>query len=305
MVSAADVKRATEATLNIAIPSDRRLLSVIPRHYILDGQAEVKDPVGMYGYRLDADAHLITASANSVHNLLTCVYDIGIDVEDLIPQAIASSEAVLTDEERELGIVLADIGCGTTDIIAFKQGKMWYSAALPVGGYQLTRDLSIGLGLPYKVAEEVKLKFGDVSPEYENDGTFTLGDNGYTISYQEVYKVIAPRVEEIFKLILAELSTQEGEVVVPAGLMLVGGTANLHGIEALGQGIMGFPVKVGLPRGVSGPADILYDPAYTASVGLLLWGARHAGNKWWKSQGSRQDSLIDMLKRAFSGRPSI
>jgi cell division protein FtsA len=299
MVTAGDVRQAAQATANITIPSDRRLLSIIPRSYTLDGQVEVKDPVGMHGFKLDADAHLITASVTSIRNVLACVRGIGIEVENFIPPSIASSEAVLSDDEKELGVVLADIGGGTTDIAAFRQGRIWYSSSLPVGGYQVTRDISISLGLPYAVAEEAKIRFGDVTPGYAEEGTFTLEEE-YTVSYQQLHEVITARVEEILRLIFAEVSSQEAEIVPHAGLVLTGGTANLPGIEALGQAALDLPVKVKLPREISGPADILYDPAYAVSVGLLLWGARHRGE--WKAEEIRQTSFIDILRRLFSGR---
>jgi cell division protein FtsA len=302
MVSAGDVKRATQATANITVPSDRRLLSIIPRCYILDGQVEVENPVGMHGFRLDADAHLITASMTSIRNLLACVRGVGIEVEDLIPQSIASSEAALTAEEKELGVILADIGSGTTDIAIFSEGRIWYSSSLPIGGYQVTRDLSIGLGLPYEVAEEAKIRFGNVDPDYEEGGTFTLGKNGYTISHQELHEVITARVGEIFRLIFAEVSSQESEAKVPSSLVLVGGTANLPGIDAFGAASLGLDVKVRLPREASGPADILYDPAYAASIGLLLWGTRHGGEGGWKVREIKQATFMEAVRGFFAGR---
>ena len=296
LVAPQDMARAVAATTNITIPSDRRLLRIIPRSYTLDGQVEVKDPVGMHGFRLDADAHLVTASVTSIRNLITCIRGAGIEVEDLIPEAVAAGEAVLTDEEKETGVLLADIGGGTTDIAVYKQGGLWHSAALPVGGYQVTRDISIGLGIPGEVAEEAKIRYGNVTPGYEEEGTVSLGD-GYTFSYRELLDIIRARVEEIFRMIIAEISSHEYEIVAPGGLILTGGTANLPGIEALGQDVLGFPVRVRVPREVAGPADILYDPAYAASVGLVVWGAKHGAEDRWKTTELRPPSITEIVIR--------
>jgi cell division protein FtsA len=281
-VSPGDVRKAVAESRNINVPSDRNLVRIIPRYYILDGQVEVKDPLGMHGFRLDADTHLVTGSITAIRNLIDCVRGAGVDVEDLIPGAVAAGEAVLTEEEKELGVLLADIGGGTTDIALFKQGGVWHSAALPVGGYQVTRDLSIGLEAPFELAEEAKIRFGNVTPGHEPEETISLGD-GYTVYGREFHEIINARVEEIFKLIFAEISSHEYEITAPAGLILTGGTANLPGIEAFGQEVSGFSVRVRVPRDIAGPADILYDPAYAASVGLLLWGAKHGAEVWWKA----------------------
>jgi cell division protein FtsA len=298
LVSLSDVRRAVTASTVITIPSDRRLVRIIPRYYILDGQVEVKDPVGMHGFRLDADTHLVTASVTAIRNLIDCVRGAGVEVEDLIPQSVAAGEAVLTEEEKELGILLADIGGGTTDIALFKQGGVWHSAALPIGGYQVTRDLSIGLGIPFEVAEEAKIRFGNVTPGYEPEETINIGD-GYTVYGREFHEIINARLEEIFKLIFAEISSHEYEITAPAGLILTGGTANLPGIEAFGQEVSGFSVRVRVPRDIAGPADILYDPAYAASVGLLLWGAKHGAEVWWKADELKPSSVADIAKRFF------
>jgi cell division protein FtsA len=295
LVSPGDVREVIEASTNISVPSDRRLIRVTPRSYILDGQVEVKDPVGMHGFRLDADVHLVTASVTSIRNLVNCIRGIGIEVEDLVPGSIASSEAVLTEDEKEIGVLLADIGSGATDVAVFRGGNICHSAALPVGGYQVTRDLSIGLGVPYELAEEAKIKFGNVTPGYEDRESITLGENEHTVPYQELYNIIAARVEEIFRLIIAETSSYDQEIVAPAGLVLTGGTANLSGVELLGQEVTGFPVRVRMPHEIAGQADTLYDPAYAASVGLLLWGARYGGQ--WRSPEISHPTLGDVFRR--------
>ncbi len=298
LVSPRDVRLAVAESTNVTIPSDRTLIRIMPRYYILDGQVAVKDPVGMHGFRLDADTHLVTASLSTVRNLMYCIQSAGILVEDLLPGVIASGEAVLTDEEKETGVLLADIGGGTTDVGLFRQGGVWYSTSLPVGGYQITRDLSIGLGIPSELAEEAKIRFGNVTPGYEED-TIRMGD-GYTVNYRDFHDIINSRVTEIFSLIYAELSSHESEITAPTGLVLTGGTANLPGIEVLAHEALGFPTQVRVPREVSGPADILYDPAYAASVGILLWGARHAEELGWKPRELRTPGLIESITETIA-----
>ncbi len=287
LVRGDDLKRVLSSAQSIKIPNDRKLLHVIPRGYAVDGQAGVKNPVGMHGFRLDVETHIITAAIASVQNLVKCVRGIGIDVDDLILEPLASSEAVLTEDEKEVGVILADIGGGTTDIAIFKDGSIWHTAILPVAGYQLTRDVAIGLGLPFDVAEEMKKKYGSVMPVYESksETAATVAADGHGVSYQDLCDIVRARVEEILRLILLEMPRTEYEALVPAGLVLTGGSSNLSGIETLGRNILRLPVRVGTPSSMSGITDVLRDPAYATSVGLLLWGTRHEGKHTWKPGG--------------------
>ncbi|GAH47999.1 unnamed protein product, partial [marine sediment metagenome] len=175
----------------------------------------------MHGFRLDVETHIITAAVTSVQNLVKCIRGIGIDVDDLVLEPLASSEAVLTEDEKEIGIILADIGGGTTDIAVFKDGSIWHTSILPVAGYQITRDVAIGLGLPFDVAEEMKKRYGSVMPVYESkmETPSTISENGHGVSYQDLCDIIRARVEEIIRLILFELPRSEHEALVPAGLV--------------------------------------------------------------------------------------
>ena len=282
-----DLKRVLASAQSMKVASDRRLLHVIPRNYAVDGQAGVKNPVGMHGFRLDVETHVITAAITSIQNLVKCIRSIGIDIEDLVLEPLASSEAVLTEDEKQVGVILADIGGGTTDVAVFREGSIWHTAILPVAGYQLTRDVSIGLGLPFDVAEEMKKKYGSVMPVYESkmDNSTTMSQDGHGISYQDLCDIIRARVEEIMKLILLELPNSEYESLVPAGLVLTGGSSNLAGAAALGRDVLKLPVRLGIPSDINGIADVLRDPAYATSVGLLLWGAKHEGNRNWQANG--------------------
>ncbi|MCH8863930.1 MAG: cell division protein FtsA [Chloroflexi bacterium] len=282
-----DLKRVLASAQSVKVSDDRRLLHVIPRSYAVDGQTGVKNPVGMHGFRLDVETHVITASVTSIQNLVKCVRSIGIDVEDLVLEPLASSEAVLTEDEKQVGVILADIGGGTTDVAVFKEGSIWHTSILPVAGYQLTRDVSIGLGLPFDVAEEMKKRYGSVMPVYETktDSNAAISQDGHGVSYRDLCDIIRARVEEIMKLIMLELPNSEYETLVPAGVVFTGGSSNISGLAALGRDLLQLPVRVGTPTRMSGITDMLCDPAYATSVGLLLWGAKHGGGQSWQPWG--------------------
>jgi len=304
LVRSDDLRRVLTTARSIKVPVDRRLLHVIPRGYAVDGQSGVKNPIGMHGFRLDVEAHIITAAVTSVQNLVKCIRGIGIDIDDLILEPLASSEAVLSDDEKQVGVILADIGGGTTDIAIFREGSIWHTAILPVAGYQITRDIAIGLGLPFDVAEEMKKKYGSVTPVYETkagSGNDTLQTNGHGVSHQDLCDIIRARVEEILRLIVLEMPNSEYETLVPDGIVLTGGSANLAGIETLGRNTLQLPVRVGVPGKIYGIADALHDPAYATSVGLLLWGAKYKGRQAWRrrSLGSGLRQLVSRIANLF------
>jgi len=299
-----DLRRVLECARSIKVPDERKLLHVIPRNYAVDGQVGVKNPVGMHGFRLDVETHIITAAITSIQNLVKCIRGIGIDIDDLILEPLASSEAILTEDEKQMGVILADIGGGTTDVAVFRQGSIWHTSILPVAGYQLTRDVAIGLGLPFEVAEEMKKRYGSVMPVYESkiETPTAMSEDGHGVSYQDLCDIIRARVEEILRLILLELPNAEYETLVPAGLVLTGGSSNLAGIETLGQDILHIPVRVGAPTSMHGIADALYNPAYATSVGLLLWGSKHKSMQTWRSGsfGARVWRLASRIKHLFN-----
>ncbi len=298
-----DLKRVLASAQSVKTAGDRRLLHIIPRSYAVDGQAGVQNPVGMHGFRLDVETHVITAAVTSIQNLVKCIRSIGIDIEDLVLEPLASSEAILTEDEKQTGVILADIGGGTTDIAVFREGSIWHTSILPVAGYQLTRDVAIGLGLPFEIAEEMKKKYGSVLPVYEGtpDTSPAISQDGHGVSYQDLCDIIRARVEEIMKLILLEMPNSEYETLVPSGLVLTGGTSNLAGIATLGRDILRLPVRVGTPNDIYGIGDVLRDPAYATSVGLLLWGTKYEGKRSWRSNlfGGAVRRLATRLKRLF------
>lgn len=296
-----DLKRVLSCAQNIKVPNDRRLLHVIPRGYAIDGQVGIKNPVGMHGFRLDVETHIITAAVTSVQNLVKCIRSIHLEIDDLILEPLASSEAVLTDDEKQVGVILADIGGGTTDVAVFKEGSIWHTSILPVAGYQLTRDVAIGLGLPFDVAEEMKKRYGSVMPVYEGKSetaTPTISADGHGVSYQDLCEIVRARVEEIMRLIMLEMPRSDYEELVPAGLVLTGGSSNLSGIEALGRDILRLPVRVGVPTTMNGISDVLRNPAHATSVGLLLWGMKHEGRQLWQKQGPFR-RFMSLVKKLF------
>jgi cell division protein FtsA len=282
-----DLRRVLQVTRNVKVSSDQKLLHVIPRNYIIDGQQGVKNPVGMHGFRLDLEAHIITAAIASVQNLTKCIRGVGVEIEDLVLEPLASAEAILTDEEKEKGVVVADIGGGTTDIAVFKDNTIFHTAVLPVAGYQITRDISIGLGLSFELAEEMKKKYGNVNPGNKDRGEpdRTLTTNGHNISYSDLSEIIRVRVEELLSLVVLELPQSESTKLAPSGLVLTGGSANLPGIAELGHELTRLPVRVGVPFSLYGVSDTLLNPAYATSVGLLLWKRRNRGAKGWQTKG--------------------
>ncbi len=305
LVTPQDIARVLDSARSIEIPNDREMLHVIPRGYALDGQSGVKNPVGMHGFRLDVETHIITAAVASIKNLVKCIRGIGVEIEDLVLEPLASAETVLTPDERDAGVILADIGGGTTDIAIFKDGSICHTAILPVAGYQVTRDISIGLGLPFEVAEEMKKKYGKVMPVANGnfDAATVSSEDGFSFAYKELCQIIEVRMEEILRMILLELPPGEYLHLVPEGLVLTGGSSNLPGIEMLARDVLRLPVRVGMPRGMFGLTDVLHDPAYATSVGLLCWAANHTigeglpSQGYWRTIGRSLNRLLFRIRR--------
>jgi cell division protein FtsA len=298
-----DLKRVLSSAQQVNVPDDRRILHAIPRNYSLDNQERIKNPVGMHGFRLDVETHIITAAISSVQNLVKCIRSIGVEIQDLILEPLASGEAVLTPEEREVGVILADIGGGTTDIAVFKDGSIYHTSIIPVAGYQVTSDLSIGLGLPFEIAEAMKKKYGNVYPEVlskNQESTLTVED-GHSVSYRDLCNIIKVRMEELLRLILLEMPDSNYASIAPSGLVLTGGCSNLAGLESLAKQTIRLQTRIGEPMGVYGITDILHDPAHSTGVGLLLWGTRNHGKPTWeaKKRNGVLDGFMSLVKKFF------
>jgi cell division protein FtsA len=272
-----DLKRVLDVARSMKVPTEQKLLHVIPREYIVDGQGGVKNPIGMHGFRLDVETHIITAAITSIQNLTKCIRGIGVEVEDLIMEPLASAEAVLEPEEKQDGVLLADIGGGTTDLALFKDNTIYHTSVLPVAGYQVTRDISVGLGITFELAEEMKKRYGDVTPKEEDFSAkeISITGDGHSISYNDLSEIIRVRVEEMLRLIMLELPQSDYRKLIPAGLVITGGGANLPGIAELGQKITRMPVRLGLPIKLQGVSDVLDNPAFATGVGLLMWKMRN------------------------------
>jgi cell division protein FtsA len=286
LVRADDLNRVMKNAQNIKVPADRKLLHIIPRGFALDGQTGVKNPVGMHGARLDVETHVITTAVTSVQNVIKCVRTVGVEVEDVVLEPLASSEAVLTEEEKRNGVILADIGGGTTDVAIFRDGSIWHTAVLPVAGYQLTRDVAMGLGLPFDVAEDMKKRYASVMPIYEGKRSTPeeMLQDGHGVSYQDLCDIVRARIEEIVRLVMLELPQTEYEQLVPSGLVFTGGSSNLSGIDALARDMIHLPVRVGSPTNLPGLPENLRDPRFATAVGLVLWAAKNNETPMWQSK---------------------
>jgi cell division protein FtsA len=280
-ISESDIERALDAARAIAIPHNREIIHTIPRGYVVDGQEGVKDPVGMQGIRLEVEAHIVTGASTSVSNLVKCVREAGVEIDDLILQPLASGEAVLRENEQEMGVVLADIGGGTADIGIFIEGSIWHTIILGTGGEHLTRDVAVGLRTPFNTAEELKIKYGHAMPSSmltdELIEVTSFGNGArQEVSRLHLAEVIEARAEEILSLIVREVKRSGYDGLLAAGLVLCGGTAELAGFKDLAEQMLRLPVRVGTPHDLQGLTDVLESPAYATSVGLLLWGMRHS-----------------------------
>lgn len=300
MVRADDLKRALAVALNVQIPPEQKILHVIPRSYILDGH-DVKNPVGMNGSELVIEVHLITASVASVQNLTKVIKGLGVTIEDLILEPLASAEAVLTEEEKQAGVLVADIGGGTTDIAVIKDGSIYHTSVLPAAGHQITVDLTAGLGLSYELAEEMKKKYGTLAQSEEaNDPEKMVGESGQSVSFTALCEIMQARVEEIIRLIVLDLPNEKYAGLIPAGIVLTGGCANIPGIAELTQKITKLPVRVGVPSALKGVSiEALSNPAYATSVGLITWSIKNKGTSNWFSKRKGLLGFIDQILKIF------
>ncbi|MGB8646445.1 MAG: cell division protein FtsA [Anaerolineae bacterium] len=271
--------RAMEAAAAIAVPENREIIHAIPRGYTLDGQDGVRDPIGMMGFRLEVEAHIVTGATPSIQNLYKAVEAAGVKVISLALEPIASGEAVLTPSEREMGVALVDIGGGTTDIAIFIDGSVWHTVVLPLGGLHLTNDLAVGLRAPFNVAEEIKIKYGtalvDDTREQELIELAAFGEEDRrATSRRDVAEILCARADEILQMVLTEIKRSGYDGLLPAGVVLCGGAAQLAGMKSFARGILNLPVRIGSPENIEGLTDRISTPSFATSVGLVRWGLR-------------------------------
>jgi cell division protein FtsA len=302
-----DVTRALDAARMANLPPDRELVDLVPRHFTVDGQEEIASPVGMLGQRLEVTATVITGSKSAIQNLTHCVERAGISIDALVPQALAAGEAVLTPAERDLGVTLIDIGGGTTDVGVFAEGSLLYATVLPVGGQQISNDIAVRLRTPYSAAEEIKLRHGQAFANgREEDRLIDVSsfdtDESSPVSVRMLCDTIEDRLVDTFELIGKRLNRAGFDSSLPAGTVLVGGTAQLHGIRRLAAEVLESPARIGTPSGILGLGEQLNSPSFAASVGLLRWGLRHgdeAGSGFGSSALSGALSSITKWLRSF------
>ena len=271
-VRPADVNRVMEVARNVTIPGDRRMLHLLPLCYTVDGQEGIKSPVGMHGFKLEVETHMVTASVTSLENLVKCVKGAGVSVDEMVFSPLASAEATLSTDEMQNGVVLADIGGGTTDIAVYKDGNIIHTSVLPVAGYQITHDISVGLGVSWELAEEIKMRYGSVFP-ITGDGEEMLSEGGHSFPHSQLTEIVRSRLEEMVRLVLMEVPTEDYQNLLRGGMVLTGGSANLPGLAELGAEVTRLPVRVGMPPAMYGVSERLADPAFATAIGLIMWKA--------------------------------
>jgi cell division protein FtsA len=300
-IVAEDIARVMEAARAVSVPSDREIIHVVPRGYVVDGQEGVKDAVGMAGQRLEVETHIITGAMTAVQNVVKCVHNAGLNIDDVVMQALASAEAVLSDNEIELGVALVDIGGSTTDLAVFSEGSVLHSAVIPVGGAHVTNDIAIGLRTSVTDAETAKINYGHTMPfQIPGEELIELrqigSDRLQSIPRRHLAEIIAPRAREIMSLVRAEIRRSGHDRLLPAGAVLTGGGARLMGAVDIGQSVLDLPVRVGLPTGCVGMSEKVSGPSYATAVGLLKWGI-HADELDGHRNGAGKGAMQDLYGR--------
>jgi len=306
-VQALDVDRVIDAARAVAIPADQEILHVLPQEYIIDDQEGVHEPIGMSGVRLEAKVHLVTCAANASQNIKKCIRHCGLEVDNVALEQLASSYAVLTDDEKQLGVALVDIGGGTTDIAIFTEGAIRHTGVIPIAGDQVTNDIAMALRTPTAHAEELKIKYAcalaKLARPEETIKVPSVGDREpREMSRQLLAEVVEPRYDELFTLVQAELRRSGFEELIAAGIVLTGGTAKMEGVSELAEEIFHMPVRIGTPTGVKGLSDIVDNPIYSTGVGLLHFGVQEQlKNGLGGASGQDGKGMLEKIKDFFQG----
>lgn len=309
-VREADIQRVIDAAKAVAIPLDREVIHVLPQEFVIDDQGGIKEPLGMSGVRLEAKVHIVTAAVSSAQNIIKCANRTGLNVADIVLQPLASAKAVLTEEERELGVCLVDIGGGTTDIAIFQNGAIVHTGVIALGGNNLTSDVAIGLRTPAHEAEKIKQKWGTCLPsrvgaEETIEVPSVGGREPRSIARQVLVDILEPRVEEIFQLVYREIQRSGHADLLPAGVVITGGSTLLDGMPELAEEVLGLPVRIGYPQGVGGLVDVVKSPMYATGVGLVMYGADNMDSRYFPIRHSEStyrrltDRMRDWLREIF------
>ncbi len=306
-VTHGDVERVIDAARAVAIPADQRILHVLPQEFVIDNQEGIREPVGMSGVRLEAKVHLVTGAVSAAQNIIKCVRRCGLEVDDVILEQLASSHAVLSEDEKELGVCLVDIGGGTTDIAVFSEGAIRHTAVIPIAGDQVTNDIAVAMRTPTQHAEDIKIKYACALTQLANaDESIevpSVGDRPpRRLARQTLAEVVEPRYEELFTLVQAELRRSGFEDICAAGVVLTGGTSKMEGVVELAEEIFHMPVRLGMPEGVSGLVDVVRNPIFATGVGLLLFGQHNRDSGYVESSGQGGfKSVLQRMKSWFQG----
>jgi cell division protein FtsA len=306
-VTAGDVERVIDAASAVAIPADQKILHIIPQEFVIDHQEGVREPIGMSGVRLEVKVHMVTGAVSAAQNIIKCVRRCGLEVDDIILEQLASSHAVLTEDEKDLGVCLVDIGGGTTDIAVFKDGAIQHTAVIPIAGDQVTNDIAVALRTPTQHAEDIKVQYACALTQLANpEETIevpSVGDRATRrLARQTLAEVVEPRYEELFTLIQAELRRSGFEDMIAAGVVLTGGSSKMEGAVELAEEIFHMPVRIGIPQYVTGLSDVVKNPIYATGVGLLLFGHKHvhdAAKAVHMQKGIRH--VLERMKSWFQG----
>lgn len=306
-VQTADVERVIDAARAVAIPADQEILHVLPQEFIIDDQEGVREPIGMSGVRLEAKVHLVTCAANAAQNIKKCIRRCGLDVDDLALEQLASSHSILTEDEKQLGVALIDIGGGTSDIAIFTEGAIRHTGVIPIAGDQVTNDIAMALRTPTPHAEDLKIKYAcalaKLARPEETVKVPSVGDREpRDMSRQLLAEVVEPRYDELFTLVQAELRRSGFEELIAAGIVLTGGTSKMEGVTELAEEIFHMPVRIGAPANVQGLSDIVNNPIYSTGVGLLDFGiSQQRKNKGRDNKNTREGGVFEKLKGWFQG----
>jgi cell division protein FtsA len=297
-VSERDVERVIDAAKAVAIPMDREVLHILPQDYVIDEQDGIKEPLGMSGVRLEAKVHIVTGAVTSAQNIIKCCNRTGLNVADIVLEPLASAEAVLMPEERELGVALVDMGGGTTDIALFHDGVVKHTAVLAIGGNHLTSDIAAGLRTPIGEAERIKQRFGYartsmVTKDERVDVPSVGGRNSRTISRQILCEIIEPRLDEIFQLIRREIAKSGYEGSLSSGVVMTGGSTLLRGMVEMAEEVLGMPARPGVPIHVGGLVDVISSPIYATGVGLVLYGMKGQDKNFFRI---REDNIFGKVR---------
>lgn len=307
-VAQGDVDRVLDAARAVAIPADQKILHLLPQEYVIDNQEGIREPIGMSGVRLEARVHMVTGAVSAAQNIIKCIRRCGLEVDDVILEQLASSHAVLTDDEKELGVCLVDIGGGTTDIAVFTEGAIRHTAVIPIAGDQVTNDIAVALRTPTQNAEEIKMRYAcalsQLAGTEETIEVPSVGERpARRLSRQTLAEVVEPRYEELMTLVQAELRRSGFEDMTAAGVVLTGGSAKMEGAIELAEEIFHMPVRLGVPQNMTGLTDVVRNPIYATGVGLLHFSRLHRGELHPELTSSEKgfNALWERMRDWFKG----